>query len=168
MLAKAWTGDFYNRDAGWEKLAELEPSVITAYSRSSELNTLVLQEEVYAAPYASLAWGGLKNSALDVKSVIPEEGLVGAYSMLSLGAGTQKDELAHLYIDHLLSYDVQLSEAMDLVDSPVRNDVVVPPEVGENLTYGDDLIAQLNFFSQEEMAANQEEWIGRWNAIFSE
>ncbi len=168
MLAKAWTGDFYDTDAGWEKLAELAPSVITAYSRSSELNTLVLQEEVYAAPYASFAWGGIKNSGLDVKSVIPEEGLVGSYSMVSLGAGTQKDELAHLYIDHLLSYDVQLSEAMDLVDSPVRNDVVVPPEVGENLTYGDDLIAQLNFFSQEEMAANQEEWIGRWNAIFSE
>jgi putative spermidine/putrescine transport system substrate-binding protein len=168
MLAKAWTGDFYNTDAGWEKLAELAPSVITAYSRSSELNTLVLQEEVYAAPYASFAWGGIKNSGLDVKSVIPEEGLVGSYSMVSLGAGTQKDELAHLYIDHLLSYDVQLSEAMDLVDSPVRNDVVVPPEVGENLTYGDDLIAQLNFFSQEEMAAKQEEWIGRWNAIFSE
>lgn len=168
MLAKAWTGDFYNTDAGWEKLEELAPSVITAYSRSSELNTLVLQEEVYAAPYASFAWGGIKNSGLEVKSVIPEEGLVGSYSMVSVGAGSQKEELAHLYIDHLLSYEVQLSEAMDLVDSPVHKDVELPAEIGENLTYGDDLIAKLNFFSQEEMAANQEEWIGLWNDIFSE
>ena len=168
MLSKAWTGDFYNTDVGWEKLEELVPSLVTAYSRSSEMNTLVLQEEVYAAPYASFAWGGIKNSGLPVKSVIPKEGLVGSYSMVSIGAGTRKEELAHLYIDHLLSYDVQLSEAMDLVDSPVRNDVVLPPEIGENLTYGDDLLGQLNFFSHEEMAANQEEWIDRWNAIFSE
>ena len=167
MLSKAWSGDFYNTDVGWEKLEELAPSVVTAYSRSSELNTLVLQEEVYAAPYASFAWGGIKNSGLEVKSVIPEEGLVGSFSMVSLGAGTTKDELAHLYMDHLISYDVQLSEAMDLVDSPVRVDVDLPADVAENLTYGEELISQLNFFSQEEMAANQEEWIDRWNAIFS-
>jgi len=168
MLAKAWTGDFNNTDAGWEKLKELAPSVVTAYSRSSELNTLVLQEEVYAAPYASFAWGNIKNSGLAVQSVIPEEGLVGSFSMASIGAGTKNEELANLYIDHLLSYDVQLSEAMDLVDAPVRNDIDLPQEIAENLTYGDDLISQLNFFSQKEMAANQEEWIGRWNAIFTE
>jgi putative spermidine/putrescine transport system substrate-binding protein len=167
MLSKAWSGDFNNTDVGWEKLEELAPSVVTAYSRSSELNTLVLQEEVYAAPYASFAWGGIKNSGLEVESVIPEEGLVGSFSMVSIGAGTTKDELAHLYMDHLLSYDVQLSEAMDLVDSPVHLDVDLPQDVAENLTYGEELISQLNFFSQEEMAANQEEWIDRWNAIFS-
>ena len=168
MLSKAWTGDFDNTDAGWEKLAELAPSVVTAYSRSSEMNTLVLQEEVYAAPYASFAWGGIKNSGLEVQSVIPEEGLVGSFSMVSIGAGTTKDELAHLYMDHLMSYEVQLSEAMDLVDSPVHNDVELPREIAENLTYGDELISQLNFFSQKEMADNQEEWIDRWNAIFSD
>lgn len=56
---------------------------------------------------------------------------------------------------------------MDLVDSPARTDIVVPPEVGENLTYGDELINNLHFFDEKEMADVQEEWIGRWNKIFS-
>jgi putative spermidine/putrescine transport system substrate-binding protein len=88
--------------------------------------------------------------------------------MVSIGAGTKNEDLAHLYIDHLLSYDVQLAEAMDLVDSPVRTDLDLPADVAENLTYGEELISQLHFFSQKEMAENQEEWIDRWNAIFSQ
>ncbi len=60
-------------------------------------------------------------TGLPVPSVIPEEGLVGSFSMVSIGAGTKNGDLAHLYIDHLLSYDVQLAEAMDLVDSPAPN-----------------------------------------------
>lgn len=167
MLTKAFTGDFENTDIGWQKLEELAPRLVTAYSKSSELNTLISQEEVYLAPYTSFSWGTIKGSGLDVVSVIPKEGLVGSFSMVSVASGTKKEDLAHLYIDHLLSYDVQLAEAMDLVDSPARTDIVVPPEVGENLTYGDELINNLHFFDEKEMADVQEEWIGRWNKIFS-
>jgi putative spermidine/putrescine transport system substrate-binding protein len=167
MLTKAFTGDFENTDIGWQKLEELAPRLVTAYSKSSELNTLISQEEVYLAPYTSFSWGAIKGSGLAVESVIPKEGLVGSFSMVSVASGTKKEDLAHLYIDHLLSYDVQLAEALDLVDSPARSDVVVPPEIGENLTYGEELISNLYFFDEKQMADVQEEWIGRWNAIFS-
>lgn len=168
MLSKAWAGDYAATDAGWEKVAELAPNLVTAYNSSSVLNTLISQEEVYAAPYTSFSWGTIVGSGLPVANVIPEEGLVGSFSMVSLGAGTKHEDLAHLYIDHLLSYEVQMAEAMDLVDSPARTDIVLPPEVGSKLTYGEELISNLHFFDEKEMAENQEEWIGRWNAIFSE
>jgi putative spermidine/putrescine transport system substrate-binding protein len=155
-------------EAGWEAVEDLAPDMVTVYSVSSELNTLLSQEEVYAAPYTSFSWGNIRGSGLPVANVIPEEGLVGSFSMVSIGAGTKNEDLAHLYIDHLLSYDVQLAEAMDLVDSPVRTDLDLPADVAENLTYGEELISQLHFFSQKEMAENQEEWIDRWNAIFSQ
>ena len=167
MLSKAWAGDFNATDVGWQKIEELEPSLVTAYNRSSELNTLISQEEVYAAPYSSFAWGTILGSGLPVANVIPKEGLVGSFSMVSIGAGTTKEDLAYLYIDHLLSYDVQMAEAMDLVDSPARTDIKLPPEVAVNLTYGDELISQLHFFDHKKMADVQEEWIARWNKIFS-
>ncbi len=133
MLAKAWAGDYDAVEVGWKKLEELAPRLVTAYNRSSELNALVAQEEVYAAPYSSFAWGSISGTGLPVKSVIPEEGLVGSFSMVSIGAGTKNGDLAHLYIDHLLSYDVQLAEAMDLVDSPARTDIKLPPDVPQSL-----------------------------------
>jgi putative spermidine/putrescine transport system substrate-binding protein len=167
MLSKAWAGDFNATDVGWQKIEELAPSLVTAYTRSSELNTLVSQEEVYAAPYPSFAWGSILGSGLKIANVIPEEGLVGSFSMVSIATGTKQEELAHLYIDHLLSYDVQKQEAMDLVDSPARTDIVLPPEVADKLTYGETLISQLHFFDHKAMADVQEEWIDRWNKIFS-
>jgi len=167
MLSKAWAGDYDAVEVGWKKLEELAPSLVTAYNRSSELNALVAQEEVYAAPYSSFAWGSISGTGLPVKSVIPEEGLVGSFSMVSIGAGTKNEELAHLYIDHLLSYDVQLAEAMDLVDSPARTDIKLPADVAAKLTYGDELISHLHFFDHKKMADVQEDWINRWNRIFS-
>lgn len=167
MLSKAWAGDYNAIDVGWKKIEELAPNLVTAYNRSSELNTLVSQEEVYAAPYSSFAWGAISGSGLPVKSVIPKEGLVGSFSMVCIGAGTKNEDLAHLYMDHLLSYDVQLAEAMDLVDSPARTDITLSDDVAAKLTYGDELISKLHFFDHKAMADVQEEWIDRWNKIFS-
>lgn len=167
MLSKAWGGDFNNTEVGWQKIAELAPSLVTAYNNSSELNALIIQEEVYAAPYTSFSWGNIKASNLPVAQVIPEEGLVGSFSVASVVNGTKNEDLAHLFIDHLLSYEVQLAEALDLVDSPVHTDVVLPPEIAENLTYGEELISKLHFFDEGETAALQPDWIARWNRIFS-
>ena len=167
MLSKAWAGDFKATDVGWKKLEELSGSIVTAYARSSELQTLLQQEEVYAAPYASFAWGRISSIGLPIVSVIPKEGLVGSFSMVSIANGTKNEDLAHLYIDHLLSYDVQMAEAVDLVDAPVRGDVKLPPEIAAKMTYGDELISQLNFFSQKDMAAVEKEWIEKWNKIFT-
>jgi putative spermidine/putrescine transport system substrate-binding protein len=167
MMSKAWGGDFENTEVGWQKIAELAPSLVTAYNNSSELNALIIQEEVYAAPYTSFSWGNIKASGLPVAQVIPEEGLVGSFSVASVVKGTKNVDLAHLFIDHLLSYEVQLAEAMDLVDSPVHTGVTLPPEVAENLTYGEELISKLHFFDEGKTAALQPDWIARWNKIFS-
>jgi len=168
MLSKTYGTGVEDTEAGWAALKALKPNLLTAYSKSSELNTLILQEEVYAAPYTSFSWGSIKGSGLPVAAALPKEGLVGSYSLVCLGAGTKNEDLANLYIDNLLSYDVQMAEAMDLIDSPARMDIKLPPEIGENLTYGDELISKLTFFSQKEMAENQEAWIKRWNTIFTE
>jgi len=167
MLTKAYTGDFEDTEVGWQKLEELAPNLVTAYSRSSELNTLIAQEEVYIAPFSSFAWGSIAGSGLDVAKVIPEEGLPGTFSVASVGAGTKNEALANEFINWLISYDVQLNEALDQVDSPVRLDVEVPQEIADNLAYGDELVNSLYFFDEAEIASHQEEWINRWNSIFS-
>ncbi len=167
MLTKAYTGDFNDTEVGWQKLEELAPNLVTAYGRSSQLNTLISQEEVYIAPFSSFAWGSIDASGLDVAKVIPVEGLPGTFSVASVGAGTKNEVLANEFINWLLSYDVQLNEALDQVDSPVRTDIELPAEIAANLAYGDELVNSLYFFDEAEIAANQAEWIARWNSIFS-
>ena len=167
MLSKAWGSGINDTEAGWAKLAELAPSLKTAYNNSAELNSLITQEEVYVAPYTSFSWGDIEKTGHRVASAIPQEGLVGTFSTVSIVNGTKNVDLAHAFIDFLISYEVQLAEAMDLVDSPVHMDVKLPPEIGSKLTYGEDLINNLFFYKEEDVARNRADWLARWNRIFS-
>lgn len=168
MFGAAFGDGYDDHEAGWEAIEEISDSVSTAYNRSSELTTLIAQEEVYAAPYTSFAWGGILDTGHPIEKAIPEEGLPGAFSTIGVSHGADNVDLAHMYIDHMLSYDVQLAQAMDLVDSPARPDVEVPEDVADKLTYGDELISELHFFDLQEISDNQDAWIDRWNDIFSD
>ena len=111
---------------------------------------------------------------LDIALQAPTGSNAQGWHFLFVTDEAKKARIAELYAQRFTAYrqmDVsahQLAEGMDLVDAPVRTDITLPPDVASKLTHGDELISQLNFFDQKEMAAVEEEWIGRWNAIFSE
>jgi putative spermidine/putrescine transport system substrate-binding protein len=167
MLSKAWGSGINDTEAGWARLAELAPALKTAYNNSAELNSLITQEEVYAAPYTSFSWGDIERTGHPVASAVPREGLVGSFSVVSVVNGTKNVDLAHTFIDFLISYEVQLAEAMDLVDSPVHTEVRLPPEIGSKLTYGAEIVDNLFFYNEEEVDKNRADWLARWNRIFS-
>ena len=57
----------YDADMAWEALPQLADNLVTTYIRSSALTTLVQEEEVWVAPYASFAIGNLINTGHDLK-----------------------------------------------------------------------------------------------------
>ena len=100
---------------------------------------------------------------------MPEEGLAGFLSVTSIVKGTENEDLAHAYIDFLISHDVQLAEALDLVDSPTNATVTeIPEDIAAMLTYGEDVIDSLIFPDYEETAKHKEEWVERWNEIIAQ
>jgi len=168
LIARAWGGDENNVDIAWKKLALLKNSLVNTYRRSSELTTMVKQGEVWVAPYASFAWGNLLKTGYPLKAVIPKEGLVGFMSVVSIVRGSKNVDLAHKYINFLISKEVEQAEAMDLVDSPTNTKVKVPANIASKLTYGDKIINSLIFLDQKKLASLQAEWINKWNSIMSE
>ncbi len=164
MLAEALGGDIDNTDVAWETLPQLADQLVTTYRRSSELTQLVQQEEVWLAPFSSFAIGNLLETGLPIAQAFPEEGIPAAPSVVSVVAGSEKADLAHKYIDFLISNEVQTAMAMDLVDSPTNTTVEVPDEVGSLLTYG-DMVDSLIFLDQAKLNANQEEWLEKWNDV---
>jgi putative spermidine/putrescine transport system substrate-binding protein len=165
MMARAWGGDLDNLEPAWEHLPDLVDQLLTTYVRSSELLSLVQQEEVWVGAVPSFSWGGMLDTGLPLEYVIPEEGLAGFQSVVSVVKGTENEELAHQYIDFILSHDVQLAEAMDLVDSPTNETVEVPDDVAAKLTYGEDTIDSLVFLDPAFVSDHLEEWITRWNEL---
>ena len=165
MLATALGGDIDNTEAAWEKLPELADQLVTTYRRSSELTTLMQEDEVWVAPYSSFAIGNLMGTGHPLEMVIPAEGLPAAPSVVSIVAGSEKVDLAHKYIDFLISQQVQSAMAEDLVDSPTNKEVTVSDEVAPLLTYGEEMMGSLIFLDQEKLNGFQDEWLERWNEV---
>ena len=154
----------YDADLAWEALPQLADNLVTTYIRSSELTTLVQEEEVWVAPYASFAIGNLVNTGHDLTTVAPEEGLVGQTNMISITAATDQVELAHAYIDWFISHDVQQAEALDLIDSPTNATVELPEDICALLTCG-EMLDTMIVLDQAEVSDRLEDWLERWNEV---
>ena len=62
---------------------------------------------------------------------------------------------------------MQLAEALDGVDCPVRPDVELTEEQRANFTYGEEAISKLAMPDWTVTGANLAKWIEMWNATFS-
>ncbi|MEZ4717757.1 MAG: extracellular solute-binding protein [Caldilineaceae bacterium] len=126
---------------------------------------MIQEEEAWVAPYSSFAIGNLLETGHPLAMAIPAEGLPAAPSVVSIVAGTDKVELAHKYIDFIISQQVQSAMAEDLVDSPTNKEVTVSEDVAPLLTYGDEMMNSLIFLDQEKLNSYQDEWLNRWNEV---
>jgi putative spermidine/putrescine transport system substrate-binding protein len=155
----------YEAEAAWEALPDLAENLVTTYRVSSEMVTLVQQEEAWAAPYASFTISNLLDTGLEIERVVPKEGIIGDPIVVSITATADNVELAHQYIDWIISHDVQEAEALDLIDSPTNMTVELPEDICVLLTCGEELIDNLIFLDQAVVEENLDAWIERWNEI---
>ena len=149
------------------KLAELKPNVVKTWTSANDTINMLNQGEISVAVLLDYSYTTAKNANPDYIWVDPAEGSFSGYNMLNIVKGCENKELAEAFIDYYLSYDVQLAEALDGVDAPVRPDVELTAEQAANFTYGEDMIANLKLPDWNVIAANQANWIASWNAIFS-
>ena len=152
-------------EAIFAKLAELKPNVKSTYTSANNTITMLNQGEVAAAVLLDYSYTTAKSANPDYVWVNPSEGLYGGYNMLNIVKGSKNKELAELFIDFYLSYDVQYAEAMDGVDSPVRTDIELDEAHAQNFTYG-DMVNQLILPDWDFVAEKMPDWTARWNETF--
>ncbi|HWP52021.1 MAG TPA: ABC transporter substrate-binding protein [Clostridia bacterium] len=149
------------------KLGELKANVVKTYTSANDTITMLNQGEVSVAVLLDYSYTAAKKANPDYVWVDPAEGSFSGYNMLNIVKGSKNKELATAFIDFYLSKEVQLAEALDGVDSPVRTDVELTPDQAANFTYGKDTIDSLLFIDWTLYNANKAQWIDQWNTIFS-
>ncbi len=154
-------------EAIFAKLEELKPNVVKTYTSANDTITMLNQGEISVAVLLDYSYTTAKNANPDYVWVDPVEGSFSGYNMLNVIKGTEVKDLAEAFIDFYLSYDVQLAEALDGVDSPVRTDVELTEEQAANFTYGEEIVSALRLPDWDVISAHQADWIDNWNAIFS-
>ena len=154
-------------EAIFAKLAELKPNVVNTYTSANNTITMLNQGEISVAVLLDYSYTTAKNANPDYVWVDPIEGSFASYNMINLIAGSDVKDLATEFINYYISYDVQLAEALDGVDSPVRTDVELTAEQSGNFTYGEEMVSGLKFVDWNVITENQAKWIEMWNATYS-
>ena len=154
-------------EAIFAKLAELKPNVVNTYTSANNTITMLNQGEISVAVLLDYSYTTAKNANPDYVWVDPVEGSFASYNMINVIAGTDVKDLATEFVNYYISYDVQLAEALDGVDSPVRTDVELTAEQSGNFTYGAEMVSGLKFVDWNTITENQAKWIEMWNATYS-
>jgi len=154
-------------EAIFAKLAELKPNVVNTYTSANNTITMLNQGEISVAVLLDYSYTTAKNANPDYVWVDPAEGSFASYNMINLIAGSDVKDLATEFINYYISYDVQLAEALDGVDSPVRTDVELTAEQSGNFTYGAEMVSGLKFVDWNVITENQAKWIEMWNSTYS-
>ena len=95
-----------------------------------------------------------------------KDGDIATLNTINIPKGAQNVDLAHQFINFVLSTEIQQIEAEQGVDAPVNKEVSLTPEQAAIWTYGDAMISSLNRMDYGKMNAAKTDWIDRWNEIF--
>ncbi len=159
---RAYGGTDTNVDPGFKQLAALKANVLTFYNQSSQVASLFAQDEIWAAPIGRFAWGTMLNTGKPLAWARLREGQVGLMNTASIIKGTKNEDLAHQFINFMISKGVQTAQANDLVDSPVNKTIQIKPAKAAQLTTLAEF-ANMRFLDAGYLLGVRDEWITRWN-----
>ena len=163
MLGLAMGEDSPTLEAPIAKVGEHRDDIVTFYVRSSQLATLMQQEEIWAAPIGRFAWERFTKMGLPIEWAEPKEGQTGGLNVMVLTKGGENQDLAMEFMDFWLSTEIQTALAEALIDSPANKDVVVSDEVAANLTYGAATAESLKLIPSDVALDHREQWLAEWN-----
>ncbi|MBV8622527.1 MAG: ABC transporter substrate-binding protein [Herbaspirillum sp.] len=163
MADLAWAGKGGDYATGMQKILAIKNNVVTFTKNSAQLSSLFAQDEIWAAPVARFTWAQLMKTGMPLKWAIPAEGQAAGMNVMGIVAKSKNADLAYQLMDFWLSREVQTALAMELVDSPVNTQVVLPKDKAEFNTYGGEHIASLKFVKPEDLLKHRSGWLEQWN-----
>lgn len=163
---RAGVDPYEDPDAAFAEIAELVPSVVTNYNTGSEMINLFSTGEITTSIAQDFSLAQIQAAVPSVVWADLEEGSIATLNTINIPTGAAEPELAHQFINFVLSAEIQQQLAVRGTDAPVNTGVELTEEEAAIWTYGDDMIAGLQRIDYEPMNAVLDEWINRWNEIF--
>lgn len=163
MLSKANGGDENNVDPGFEKMKEVSANVIE-FTKGADFSQYFQQGEAWVTVWTNSEMARfVASSGLKLNFVYPEEGAPIVMPMLNLVNNGPNRDMALKLIDYLMSDEMQSFFARESRIGPVNQNVVLPADIAEGLTYGEEAVSKLDKPDWSVINANRPAWTERWN-----
>lgn len=157
---------FEDADPAFKAIEQLKPNVVKNYNTGSELVNLFSTGEIAAAVAQDFTLAQIQAAVPTAKWAELTDGSIATLNTVNIPKGSENVELAHQFINFILSPEVQQKTGANGVDAPVVKSVQLTPEQAAPWTYGDAMIASLKRVDYAKMNAAKSDWIDRWNEVF--
>lgn len=163
---RAGVNAYTDPDAAFAQVAELVPNVVTNYNTGSEMINLFSTGEISVSMAQDFTLGRIQAAVPSVVWADLAEGSIATLNTINIPVGAAEPELAHQFLNFVLSAEIQQQLAERGIDAPVNTGVELTAEQAAIWTYGDEMIAGLQRVDYVPMNAALDGWINRWNEIF--
>ena len=102
---------------------------------------------------------GLMESGLNMVWVDAAEGSFAAPATINVVKGCQNPELAQLFVEYMISDEVQSRVAETMNEAPVNKNATMPEELKTYLAFGEDAMSALKQFDETYIASAKDGWI---------
>lgn len=164
--ARAGVDAYGDTDAAFAQIEGLVPNVVTNYNTGSEMINLFSTGEISVSMAQDFTLARIQAAVPSVVWADLAEGSIATLNTINIPVGAAEPELAHQFLNFVLSAEIQQQLAERGVDAPVNNGVDLTAEQAALWTYGDEMIAGLQRVDYVPMNAALDSWINRWNEIF--
>ncbi|PYE85364.1 ABC transporter substrate-binding protein [Pseudoroseicyclus aestuarii] len=147
-------------------IQELEANVAKTYNTGSEMVNLISTGEASVAVAQDFTFSSLQDAVPSMVWAELEGGDVATLNTVNIPTGAAEPELAHEFINFLLSTEVQQIEAEQGVDAPVNTEVELTEDQAAMWTYGAEQVGSLELVDYAALNGAKTGWIDRWNEVF--
>jgi putative spermidine/putrescine transport system substrate-binding protein len=163
MAGRLYGSGFQDLNASFAAMERLRPVRLFDFTGGIE-NAMLSGELTIGVLHDTAVYRN--QDRVPVEFCMPSEGIIALEQVLSVTRGTQMSALAHQWIDHMLSTDVQRKMSEEVWYSPVRNDITLGERYrGKLLTTPED-VARLIQMPWQWYNERKEQVDDRVNRIF--
>ncbi|MEM6740397.1 MAG: ABC transporter substrate-binding protein [Pseudomonadota bacterium] len=157
---------FADTDGAFAKIEAMKPNVVKTYTTGSEMINLISTGEASVSVAQDFAMRSLRDAVPTMVWADLTDGDIATLNTINIPVGAENVELAHEFINFMLSTEVQTIQGQQGVDAPVNTEVQLTPEEAAPWTYGAEAISKLNRMDYAAMNAAKADWIDRWAEVF--
>jgi putative spermidine/putrescine transport system substrate-binding protein len=154
-------GSMENTNPGFAALKELHPNVVTYYTQADQLVSLFERGDIAIAPWSVDRIGAAAAKGVPVAVSFPKEGAIGILPTVSIPRGSPNADLAHKYVDVLLSPAGQTCFAEKQFAGPTNRTVKLTDLLAKAVPYG-PIVEAMYFPDTMALAKNLPQWTERW------
>jgi putative spermidine/putrescine transport system substrate-binding protein len=160
-LNKLKGGTLENIDPGIEAIKPIAKGSAVLYTQADQLLSLFEREEIAIAPWYPDRAGVAIDKGLSLAVAYPKEGAVGILPAVIIPKGTAKSELAHKFLDQILSAEGQGCFSERAYIGAVNTKVKLSDKLQKIVPNGESL-EKAWFIDPEIIAKNSANWTRRW------